>query len=85
MANFGKKRLGLAKGGDGIGLYRTEFLYLRPEGAPSEDEQYDAYRQVEASSGGPGGGQCTLAAKNEGCTTGAECCSGVCKRNGSCR
>ena len=35
--------IGVAKGGEGIGLYRTEFLFLRPEGAPSEDEQYEAY------------------------------------------
>lgn len=34
---------GLDKGSDGVGLYRTEFLFLRPEGAPSEQEQYEAY------------------------------------------
>jgi len=35
---------GIAKGADGIGLYRTEFLFLRAEGAaPSEEEQYQAY------------------------------------------
>lgn len=39
-------QIGIAKGSDGIGLYRTEFLFLRPEGAPSEDEQYEAYRQA---------------------------------------
>ncbi len=39
-------KVGTDKGSDGIGLYRTEFLYMRPEGAPSEDEQYEAYRQV---------------------------------------
>lgn len=33
----------LLKGSDGVGLYRTEFLFLRPEGAPSEEEQYEAY------------------------------------------
>lgn len=37
---------GIVKGGDGVGLYRTEFLFLRPEGAPSEEEQYEAYREA---------------------------------------
>lgn len=33
-------------GAEGVGLYRTEFLYLgRPE-PPSEDEQFDAYREI---------------------------------------
>lgn len=33
-------------GAEGIGLFRTEFLFLdRPE-LPSEDEQYEAYRRV---------------------------------------
>lgn len=33
-------------GGEGIGLYRTEFLYLRSKGLPSEEELFDDYRQV---------------------------------------
>jgi len=37
---------GVVKGADGVGLYRTEFLFLRPEGEPSEDEQYEAYRDA---------------------------------------
>ena len=45
-------RVGIAKGSDGIGLYRTEFLFLRPEGAPTEEEQYEAY--VEAIRGADG-------------------------------
>ncbi|MCH7591955.1 MAG: phosphoenolpyruvate--protein phosphotransferase [Planctomycetes bacterium] len=36
-------QVGISKGSDGVGLYRTEFLFLRPEGAPSEEEQYEAY------------------------------------------
>jgi len=39
-------RVGIAKGSDGIGLYRTEFLFLRPEGAPTEEEQYEAYTEA---------------------------------------
>ena len=33
-------------GGEGIGLYRTEFLYLRSKGLPSEDDLFEDYRQV---------------------------------------
>ncbi len=42
---------GAAKGSDGVGLYRTEFLYLRPEGAPSEEEQYAAYTEAIRGAG----------------------------------
>ena len=35
--------VGVAKGADGVGLYRTEFLFLRLEGVPSEEAQYEAY------------------------------------------
>jgi phosphoenolpyruvate-protein phosphotransferase (PTS system enzyme I) len=37
------------QGADGVGLYRTEFLYLHQEGDPSEEDQYSAYRQVAAA------------------------------------
>jgi phosphotransferase system enzyme I (PtsI) len=33
-------------GGDGIGLYRTEFLYLNRPSPPSEQELFDNYRDV---------------------------------------
>ncbi len=33
-------------GGDGIGLYRTEFQYLSRSDFPNEDELYDKYRDV---------------------------------------
>lgn len=33
-------------GCDGIGLFRTEFLYISRQSLPSEDEQYDIYRQM---------------------------------------
>jgi len=36
----------LANGGEGIGLYRTEFLYMGKNQLPTEDEQYDAYQSV---------------------------------------
>jgi len=36
----------LANGASGIGLFRSEFLFLNREGLPSEDEQFEAYRKV---------------------------------------
>lgn len=36
----------LEKGAEGIGLYRTEFLYLRSEAEPTEEEHYEAYHTV---------------------------------------
>ena len=35
-----------ANGAEGIGLYRTEFLYLNRTTLPTEDEQYEVYRKV---------------------------------------
>ena len=44
----------LAKGGQGIGLYRTEFLYLKTETDPTEDDHYQAYsRVIETMKGRP--------------------------------
>jgi len=42
----------LAKGGQGIGLYRTEFLYLGKEVEPTEADHYDAYCEVIDVMGG---------------------------------
>lgn len=36
----------LRQGADGVGLFRTEFLFLGRGDMPSEEEQFDAYRQV---------------------------------------
>ncbi|MEC5425347.1 phosphoenolpyruvate--protein phosphotransferase [Virgibacillus sp. C22-A2] len=36
----------LNNGGEGIGLYRTEFLYMGKKQLPTEDEQYNAYKSV---------------------------------------
>jgi phosphotransferase system enzyme I (PtsI) len=36
----------LSHGARGIGLYRTEFLYMDRSEPPSEEEQYDTYRRV---------------------------------------
>lgn len=43
-----------SNGGEGIGLYRTEFLFVNREDAPTEEEHYAAYRQViELAAGRP--------------------------------
>ena len=36
----------LAHGGEGVGLYRTEFLYLNREELPSEEEHFRAYSSI---------------------------------------
>jgi len=36
----------IKNGGEGIGLYRTEFLYMNNDNFPTEDEQYVAYKMV---------------------------------------
>lgn len=36
----------LENGAEGIGLYRTEFLYMDRDNLPTEDEQFEAYREV---------------------------------------
>lgn len=42
----------LELGADGIGLYRTEFLYMDRSSAPGEEEQYRNYRKVVESMAG---------------------------------
>ncbi len=39
------------RGSNGIGLYRTEFLYLGSDEEPTEETHYNAYRQVVDSMG----------------------------------
>lgn len=36
----------LSNGAEGIGLYRTEFLYMGRTELPSEEEQFEAYKEV---------------------------------------
>lgn len=38
-------------GAEGVGLLRTEFLYLERESMPDEEEQYHAYRQIAEALG----------------------------------
>jgi phosphocarrier protein FPr len=45
-ANIGSAedaRAAVISGAEGVGLFRTEFLFLQRQTAPSEDEQYEAY------------------------------------------
>jgi phosphoenolpyruvate-protein phosphotransferase (PTS system enzyme I) len=36
----------IAHGGEAVGLYRTEFLYMGRDDLPSEEEQYEEYRAI---------------------------------------
>lgn len=41
-------------GGEGVGLFRTEFLYMESADLPSEDKQYEVYKEVlESMQGKP--------------------------------
>ena len=42
----------LARGAEGVGLYRTEFLYLGSVKEPTEDQHFDAYNEVVTAMGG---------------------------------
>ncbi len=51
VANIGGVKdapLGIKNGAEGVGLFRTEFLYLDRNALPSEADQIDAYRKVFA-------------------------------------
>lgn len=45
-------RQSVANGADGVGLLRTEFLFLERSRLPSEDEQLQAYRDIGKAMGG---------------------------------
>ena len=38
-----------AHGAEGVGLFRTEYLFIERENAPSEEQQYEAYRAAAAA------------------------------------
>ncbi|MGC6175312.1 phosphoenolpyruvate--protein phosphotransferase [Lacrimispora sp. 38-1] len=38
--------------GEGVGLFRTEFLFMDRSGMPTEEEQFEAYRRVAAAMNG---------------------------------
>ncbi len=39
----------IASGAEGVGLFRTEYLFINRETLPDEEEQFQAYRQVAAA------------------------------------
>lgn len=54
VANIGNAedaRRAIESGAEGVGLFRTEFLYLDRDSLPSESEQVEAYRDVVALMG----------------------------------
>ena len=54
-ANIGRPEdaaAALEKGAEGVGLFRTEFLFMDRDAAPTEEEQLAAYRQVAAQFAG---------------------------------
>lgn len=48
----GDVALAVESGATGIGLFRTEFLFLNRPDLPDEDEQFEAYRKVMEEMGG---------------------------------
>ncbi|RNB88666.1 phosphoenolpyruvate--protein phosphotransferase [Brevibacillus nitrificans] len=46
IGNPADSRSVLANGGDGVGLFRSEFLFLEREQMPSEEEQFEAYAEA---------------------------------------
>ncbi|MES0872596.1 phosphoenolpyruvate--protein phosphotransferase [Sinimarinibacterium thermocellulolyticum] len=45
-------RIAEEAGAQGVGLYRTEFLYMNRKELPSEDEQYEAYARIVSAVSG---------------------------------
>lgn len=52
IGSLGELRGLAAANPDGIGLFRSEFLYLEKDHPPTEEEQYAVYRQVLREMGG---------------------------------
>lgn len=50
--NVADVRAATAMGATGVGLYRTEYLYLTHPSVPDEDEQFHVYREVIAAAPG---------------------------------
>ena len=50
--DVGEVRAAIAAGADGIGLFRSEFLYMQSASVPSEQQQYEAYAAAAEACGG---------------------------------
>ena len=46
ISGIADAQIALERGAEGVGLLRTEFLYLGRTSAPSEDEQFKTYRAI---------------------------------------
>lgn len=51
MEIFEETKALLEHGAEGIGLYRSEFLYLNRSNLPTEDEHFEAYKRVASAMG----------------------------------
>lgn len=55
LCNIGSDKdcdIALDSGAEGVGLFRTEFLFMDRSSIPSEEEQFDAYKKVISAFGG---------------------------------
>jgi phosphotransferase system enzyme I (PtsI) len=52
ISNLADARAAAAMGGSGVGLYRTEYLFLTHADVPDEEEQVSDYREIIAASPG---------------------------------
>ncbi|MDU3193227.1 MAG: phosphoenolpyruvate-utilizing N-terminal domain-containing protein, partial [Finegoldia magna] len=46
IGNIEDLEKGLESGAEGVGLFRTEFLYMYNDNFPTEDEQFESYKKV---------------------------------------
>ncbi|MDO5718379.1 MAG: phosphoenolpyruvate--protein phosphotransferase [Tissierellia bacterium] len=46
IGNIGDLDLGLSQGAEGVGLFRTEFLYMDNDKFPTEEEQFEVYKDA---------------------------------------
>ena len=51
IGSAGEAEGALEWGAEGVGLFRTEFLFMQRPELPTEDEQYEAYREVAEAFG----------------------------------
>lgn len=51
IGNIDEARLAIANGAEGVGLFRTEFMYLESTEAPDEDFQYQQYDAINKTLG----------------------------------
>ncbi|WP_169083193.1 phosphoenolpyruvate--protein phosphotransferase [Paenibacillus sp. PL91] len=52
ISSFKELEIALASGAHGVGLFRTEFLYMDRNRFPKEEEQFEVYRSVAERLGG---------------------------------